>query len=42
MLPDARAVMRDELRAVGFRGVTMLSGPVEVSDATELDPRVAA
>jgi len=42
MLPDARAVMRDELRAVGFRGVTMLSGPVEVSDATEHDPRVAA
>jgi hypothetical protein len=39
---DARAVMRDELRAVGFRGVTMLSRPVEVSGVAEPGSLVAA
>jgi polysaccharide biosynthesis transport protein len=42
MSPDARAAMRDELRAVGFRGVTMLSKPVELPDAIEPGSRVAA
>jgi uncharacterized protein involved in exopolysaccharide biosynthesis/Mrp family chromosome partitioning ATPase len=32
MSTDARALMRDELRAVGFLGVTMLSKPVEIAD----------
>ena len=42
MSPDSRAVMRNELRAVGFRGVTMLSKPVKVTDAVEPTSSVAA
>jgi polysaccharide biosynthesis transport protein len=42
MSADERAVMRDELRTVGFRGVTMLSKPIEVSDAVEHGSRVAS
>jgi polysaccharide biosynthesis transport protein len=42
MSSDARALMRDELRALGFRGVTMLSKPVDVADAAEPGSLVAA
>ena len=42
MEQDARALMCDELKAVGFSEVTMLSGPVQPSNAAETGPRVAA
>src|ERR1700736_3715495 len=42
MAPDARAVMCDQLKAVGFSEVTMLSKPAQPSDAVEPGPRVVA
>ena len=39
MSADARTQMRDQLRAVGFTDVTMLSKPVLPSDAIEPGPR---
>ena len=42
MAQDARALMCDQLRAVGFSEVTMLSKPCQPSDAIEPDPRVVA
>ena len=42
MEPDARALMCEQLRAVGFSEVTMLSRPVQPSDAGEPAPRVVA
>jgi succinoglycan biosynthesis transport protein ExoP len=42
MAADARTVMCDQLRAVGFNEVTMLSQPAQPSDAVEHSPRVAA
>src|SRR3984957_4357777 len=42
MAADARTVMCDQLRAVGFSEVTMLSQPTQPSDAAEHAPRVAA
>jgi len=42
MAPDARALMCDQLRAVGFFEVTMLSQPCRASDAVERGPRVVA
>ncbi len=42
MAPDARTLMCDQLRAVGFSEVTMLSQPVQPSDAVEPGPRVVA
>lgn len=41
MAPDARTQMCEQLRAVGFSEVTMLSRPVQPSDAMET-PRVVA
>ena len=42
MADDARTLMCDQLKAVGFSEVTMLSKPSQPSDATESGPRVAA
>jgi polysaccharide biosynthesis transport protein len=42
MAVDARALMCDQLRAVGFGEVTMLSKPVQPLDAVEPGPRVVA
>jgi succinoglycan biosynthesis transport protein ExoP len=42
MASDARALMCDQLKAVGFSEVTMLSKPCEASDAVEPGPRVVA
>lgn len=42
MANDARALMCDQLRAVGFSGVTMLSKACQPSDAVEVGPRVVA
>jgi polysaccharide biosynthesis transport protein len=42
MTQYARALMCDQLRAVGFAEVTMLSKPCEYSDAVEPGPRVVA
>jgi polysaccharide biosynthesis transport protein len=42
MTQDARALMCDQLRAVGFAEVTMLSKPCRASDAVEPGPRVVA
>jgi succinoglycan biosynthesis transport protein ExoP len=43
MAADARQLMCDELTAVGFSEVTMLSKPVQPpSDAVEATPRVVA
>lgn len=42
MPPDARGLMCEQLRAVGFSEVTMLSRPVQPSDAGETSPRVVA
>ncbi|WP_029586221.1 exopolysaccharide transport family protein [Bradyrhizobium sp. URHD0069] len=42
MAADARALMCDQLRAVGFSEVTMLSKPWQPSEAAEPGPRVAA
>ena len=40
MAADARTLMCDQLRAVGFSEVTMLSRPAQPSDAVEPGPRV--
>jgi uncharacterized protein involved in exopolysaccharide biosynthesis len=42
MAADARTLMCDQLRAVGFSEVTMLSKPAQPSDAVEPAPRVVA
>ena len=42
MASDARALMCDQLRAVGFSEVTMLSEPCQPSDTVEPGPRVVA
>jgi succinoglycan biosynthesis transport protein ExoP len=42
MSADDRALMCDQLRAVGFSDVTMLSKPSQPSDAVEPGPRVVA
>ena len=42
MPDDARTVMADELKAVGFSEVAMLSGPSLPSDAVDPGPRVVA
>jgi succinoglycan biosynthesis transport protein ExoP len=42
MAADARALMCDQLRAVGFSEVTMLNKPAQPSDAVEPGPRVVA
>jgi Mrp family chromosome partitioning ATPase len=42
MAQDARALMCDQLKAVGFSDVTMLSKPCQPSDAVEPGPRVVA
>jgi succinoglycan biosynthesis transport protein ExoP len=42
MAPDARTLMCDQLRAVGFSEVTMLSKPAQPADAVEPGPRVVA
>ncbi|MDB5637971.1 MAG: lipopolysaccharide biosynthesis protein [Bradyrhizobium sp.] len=42
MAADARTLMCDQLKAVGFSEVTMLSHPVQPSDAVETGPQVAA
>jgi succinoglycan biosynthesis transport protein ExoP len=42
MAADARIAMCDQLRAVGFSEVTMLSKPPQPSDAVEPGPRVVA
>ena len=42
MATDARTVMCEQLRAVGFAEVTLLNKPVPVPDKVETGPRVAA
>jgi hypothetical protein len=42
MTSDALALMCEELKAVGFNEVTMLSKPVQPSNAVEAAPRVVA
>ncbi len=42
MPQDARALMCEQLKSVGFSDVTMLEKPATGSDATESGPRVAA
>jgi succinoglycan biosynthesis transport protein ExoP len=42
MAADARTLMCDQLKAVGFSEVTMLSRPAQPSDAVEPAPRVVA
>jgi hypothetical protein len=42
MAADARKLMCDQLKAVGFSEVTMLSNPAQPSDAVEPGPRVVA
>jgi uncharacterized protein involved in exopolysaccharide biosynthesis/Mrp family chromosome partitioning ATPase len=42
MANDARRLMCDQLSAVGFSEVTMLSKPCQPSDAVEVGPRVVA
>jgi succinoglycan biosynthesis transport protein ExoP len=42
MQADARTLMCDQLRAVGFTEVTMLSKPSQTSDAVDVGPRVVA
>jgi len=42
MAADARSLMCDQLKAVGFSEVAMLSAPVLPSDAVEPGPRVVA
>jgi polysaccharide biosynthesis transport protein len=42
MAPDARSLMCDQLKAVGFSDVTMLSKPTLPSDAVDPGPRVVA
>jgi hypothetical protein len=40
MTADARTLMCDQLKAVGFSEVTMLTEPVQPSDAVEPGTRV--
>ena len=42
MTADARTLMCDQLKAIGFTGVTMLDKPPPPSDAVEPGPRVVA
>jgi succinoglycan biosynthesis transport protein ExoP len=42
MAAEARATMCEQLRAVGFSEVTMLSRPVQPTDAIDRNPRVVA
>jgi hypothetical protein len=42
MTADARILMCDQLKAVGFSEVTMLTTPVQLSDAVDPGPRVVA
>jgi len=42
MTADARTLMCEQLTAVGFSDVTMLSQPAQPSDAVEPSPRVVA
>jgi succinoglycan biosynthesis transport protein ExoP len=42
MADDARVQMCEQLAAVGFSEVTMLSNPCRPSDAVEPGPRVIA
>jgi succinoglycan biosynthesis transport protein ExoP len=42
MAADARTLMYDQLKAVGFSEVTMLSKPAQPSDAVDRGPRVVA
>ena len=42
MPQDARSLMCDQLRQVGFAEVTMLSKPVQPSDRTDTAPKVVA
>jgi polysaccharide biosynthesis transport protein len=42
MAPDARTQMCEQLKAVGFSEVTMLSKPCQPSDESETGPRVVA
>jgi hypothetical protein len=42
MAADARSLMCDQLKAVGFGQVTMLSKPAQPSDAVDPAPRVVA
>jgi polysaccharide biosynthesis transport protein len=42
MAADARTLMCEQLKAVGFSEVTMLNKPVQPSDAAETAPRVVA
>jgi succinoglycan biosynthesis transport protein ExoP len=42
MAQDARTLMCDQLGAVGFSEVTMLSKPCQASDAVDVGPRVVA
>jgi uncharacterized protein involved in exopolysaccharide biosynthesis len=42
MAPEARALMCDQLRAVGFCEVTMLSKPSQPADVVQPGPRVVA
>jgi Mrp family chromosome partitioning ATPase len=42
MAAEARTLMCDQLKAVGFSDVAMLSAPVQSSDAVEPGPRVVA
>jgi Mrp family chromosome partitioning ATPase len=42
MTSDARSLMCDQLKAVGFSDVTMLSKPSQPSDAIDPGPRVVA
>jgi uncharacterized protein involved in exopolysaccharide biosynthesis/Mrp family chromosome partitioning ATPase len=42
MAAEARTLMCEQLKAVGFSEVTMLSHPVQPSDAVETGPQVAA
>jgi tyrosine-protein kinase Etk/Wzc len=42
MAADARTLMRDQLKAVGFGEVTMLSEALQPADATEPGPQVVA
>jgi hypothetical protein len=42
MAADARTLMCDQLKAVGFNEVTMLSKASQASDAVEPGPRVVA
>jgi hypothetical protein len=42
MSADARVVMCDQLKAVGFSEVKMLREPATAPNAVEADPRAAA